>query len=47
MPDQVKMALGLLKMTEKDTLINDIGVRTDVDTFFILHNPVDVPPEEG
>jgi hypothetical protein len=47
MPDQVKMALGLLKMTEKDTLINDVGVRTDVDTFFILHNPVDVPPEEG
>lgn len=47
MPDQVKMALGLLKMTEKDTLINDIGVRTDVDTFFILHNTVDVPPEEG
>lgn len=42
MPDQVKMALGLLKMTEKDTLINDVGVRTDVDTFFILHNPVDV-----
>lgn len=47
MPDQVKMALGLLKMTDKDTLINDIGIRTDVDTFFILHNPVDVPPEEG
>jgi len=38
MPDQVKMALGLLKMTEKDTLINDVGVRTDVDTFFILYN---------
>jgi hypothetical protein len=47
LPDQVKMALGLLKMTEKDTLIADIGIRTDVDTFYILYNPVDVPPEEG
>lgn len=47
MPDQVKMALGLLKMTEKDTLISDIGIRTDVDTFYILYNSVDVSPEEG
>jgi hypothetical protein len=47
LPDQMKMALGLLKMTEKDTLVNDIGIRTDVDTFYILYNPVDVPPEEG
>ena len=39
LPDKVKMALGLLKMTDKDTLVNDIGMRTDVDTFFILYNP--------
>lgn len=38
LPDQVKMALGLLKMADKDTLINGIGIRTDVDTFFILYN---------
>lgn len=39
LPDKVKMALGLLKLTEKDTLIADIGIRTDVDTFYILYNP--------
>lgn len=38
LPDQVKMALALLKMADKDTLINGIGIRTDTNTFFILHN---------
>lgn len=47
LPDKVKMALGLLKLTDKDTLIADIGIRTDVDTFYILYNPLDVPPQEG
>lgn len=38
LPDQVKMALGLLKMADKDMIINDIGIRTDTDTFYILYD---------
>ena len=34
--DHIKTSLALLKMTEKDTLIDGVGVRTADDTFYIL-----------
>ena len=34
--DHIKTSLALLKMTEKDTLIDGVGVRTADDTFYVL-----------
>jgi hypothetical protein len=34
--DHIKTSLALLKMTELDTLIDGVGVRTADDTFYIL-----------
>ena len=36
--DHIKTSLALLKMTELDTLIDGVGVRTADDTFYILTN---------
>jgi hypothetical protein len=45
--DDMKTSLALLKMTEVNTIIGGVGVRTDEDTFYILDKRVDVRPEEG
>lgn len=34
--DHIKTSLALLKMTEKDTIIDGVGIRTADDTFYIL-----------
>jgi hypothetical protein len=34
--DHIKTSLALLKMTELDTLIDGVGIRTADDTFYIL-----------
>jgi hypothetical protein len=39
--DHTKTSLALLKMTEKDTLVDGVGVRTADDTFYILTKAVD------
>jgi hypothetical protein len=36
--DHIKTSLALLKMTEVDTIIDGVGVRTADDTFYILTN---------
>jgi hypothetical protein len=36
LPDHTKTSLALLKMTEKDTIIDGVGIRTADDTFYIL-----------
>jgi hypothetical protein len=36
--DHIKTSLALLKMTEVDTIIEGVGVRTEDDTFYILTN---------
>jgi hypothetical protein len=36
--DHIKTSLALLKMTEVDTIIAGVGVRTEDDTFYILTN---------
>lgn len=38
LPNPVKMAMGLLKMTEPDTVVDGVGVRTSADTFYIAYS---------
>jgi hypothetical protein len=45
--DRMKTSLALLKMTDVNTIIEGVGVRTDEDTFYILDKRVDVRPQEG
>lgn len=40
--DHMKTSLALLKMTDVNTLVEGVGVRTDEDTFYILDKSVDV-----
>jgi hypothetical protein len=40
--DRMKTSLALLKMTDVNTIIEGVGVRTDEDTFYILDKRVDV-----
>jgi hypothetical protein len=40
--DHMKTSLALLKMTDTNTIIEGVGVRTDEDTFYILDKRVDV-----
>ena len=40
--DHMKTSLALLKMTDVNTIIEGVGVRTDEDTFYILDKRVDV-----
>jgi hypothetical protein len=40
--DHMKTSLALLKMTDINTLVEGVGVRTDEDTFYILDKSVDV-----
>jgi hypothetical protein len=40
--DHMKTSLALLKMTDANTLVEGVGVRTDEDTFYILDKRVDV-----
>jgi len=41
LPEHIKMALGLLKMVETETVIPEVGLRIDESAFFIL-NPKEV-----